>query len=161
MVISVQRLGPCLMQPRRKRYHGSWIPVGEAGSQAVGGGPGQLAPRRQAPLSLVFPTSSPWPISSPVFPSPHFPSLHGQRSCCLAMHFYFCTFRFLPRGWLTTAESSGIFKASWSWSRTWRPQISSSPQLLRPPRTGHSRCQGRPRMITVQGVHRGGAWTLG
>lgn len=145
--------------PGGSGHHGLWIPVGEAGSQGVGGGPGQLAPRRQAPLSLAFPTSSPRPLSSPISPSPHVSSLHGQRSCCLALRFYFCTFRFLPRGWLATAESSGIFKASWSWSRMWRPQISSSLQLLKPPRTGHPGCQGRLRM--TGGVHHGGAWTPG
>ena len=37
----------------------------------------------------------------------------------MAVRFYFCTFRFLPRGRPATAESSGIRKASWPGDRMW------------------------------------------
>ena len=133
--------------PSGKWGHKVWEGARTAGSEV----PGPTFPGFPHILSLA--TQLPHP------PQPPLPLLTQPKSCCRAVHFYFCTFRFLPHGWPVTAESSGTFKASWSWSRTWRLQIPSSQWLLQPPRTGHPGYQGRPRM--TGGVHHGGAWSPG
>lgn len=68
----------------------SWIP----GWMSLRGGGG-------ASLSLVSPTSSPG--------TRLLPPLQGARGLRRLLRFYFCTFRFLARGWsAAAAESSGI-----------------------------------------------------
>lgn len=74
--------------------------------------PGPTFPGFLPPPFLCTPPHLP-----PSPPASHFPSSQGKRSHGLAVHFYFCIFRFLAPRLASAEESSGIHKASWSQGR--------------------------------------------